>query len=608
MKRLARLALIGAVVLLLAALAFLVPTWWLKPWSIDHFYARVFLQFALRHPQMLSSMRILEPLGLQFHNDDLDDQSVEFARREARWLDHQLATLRSYDRDSLDEAGRLSFDVLEWFLADAQEGNRYLFHGYPVNQLFGIQSDLPDFMINTHRVDDLRGARQYVTRVAKFGTAFDQVLEDLRLREEMGIVPPRFVIERVLEEMRGFIAPPPADHLLYAHLRGKLAGLGEAESARGTALLARLERELTDVVYPAYRRLIDFFARQAGIATDDDGVWKLPDGEAFYAWTLRHHTTTGMSADEIHRLGLAEVAAIQAEMLEILASQGYPTDDLAATMNALNEEPRFLYSDDQEGRRRIIDDFQAIIDEIDAGMDRLFGLRPTVGVKVERVPEFKQTTAPGAYYQGAPLDRSEPGKFFINLRSVKEIPRFGMRTLAYHEAVPGHHFQGSIAQELTGVPFFRRVIPFTAYSEGWALYAERLAAEEGYQQDPFDRLGYLTGQLFRAARLVVDTGIHAQRWTRRQAIDYMLAATGMPETDVVAEIERYIVSPGQACAYKVGQLEILELRRRARERLGERFDLRAFHDVVLGSGEMPLALLGRQVDRWIEERPAGTDG
>ncbi len=608
MKRLARLALIGAVVLLLAALAFLVPTWWLKPWSIDHFYARVFLQFALRHPQMLSSMRILEPLGLQFHNDDLDDQSVEFARREARWLDHQLATLRSYDRDSLDEAGRLSFDVLEWFLADAQEGNRYLFHGYPVNQLFGIQSDLPDFMINTHRVDDLRGARQYVTRVAKFGTAFDQVLEDLRLREEMGIVPPRFVIERVLEEMRGFIAPPPADHLLYAHLRGKLAGLGEAESARGTALLARLERELTDVVYPAYRRLIDFFAGQAGIATDDDGVWKLPDGEAFYAWTLRHHTTTGMSADEIHRLGLAEVAAIQAEMLEILASQGDPTDDLAATMNALNEEPRFLYSDDQEGRRRIIDDFQAIIDEIDAGMDRLFGLRPTVGVKVERVPEFKQTTAPGAYYQGAPLDRSEPGKFFINLRSVKEIPRFGMRTLAYHEAVPGHHFQGSIAQELTGVPFFRRVIPFTAYSEGWALYAERLAAEEGYQQDPFDRLGYLTGQLFRAARLVVDTGIHAQRWTRRQAIDYMLAATGMPETDVVAEIERYIVSPGQACAYKVGQLEILELRRRARERLGERFDLRAFHDVVLGSGEMPLALLGRQVDRWIEERPAGTDG
>jgi uncharacterized protein (DUF885 family) len=225
-------------------------------------------------------------------------------------------------------------------------------------------------------------------------------------------------------------------------------------------------------------------------------------------------------------------------------------------------------------------------------------------VAVERVPEFRQATAPGAYYQPPPFDGSKPGTFYVNLRSVEEIPKFGMRTLAYHEGVPGHHFQIAIAQEMQGVPFFRRIVPFTAYSEGWALYAEKLAAESGFEDDPFDRIGYLTGQAFRAVRLVVDTGIHSQRWTREQAIDYMKANAGMPETDVVAEIERYIVNPGQACAYKVGQLKILELRERARRELGADFDIRQFHDVVLTDGALPLSLLEREVDRWIAEHRA----
>jgi uncharacterized protein (DUF885 family) len=234
-------------------------------------------------------------------------------------------------------------------------------------------------------------------------------------------------------------------------------------------------------------------------------------------------------------------------------------------------------------------------------MDPFFSKRPVAPVEVRRVPEFKEETAPGAYYNGPAFDGSRPGVFYANLRSVKEIPKFGMRTLAYHEAIPGHHYQIARAQEMEGVPFFRRVLPFTAYSEGWALYSEEVAAENGFQDDPYDRLGYLTGQLFRACRLVVDTGIHHKRWPRQKAIDYMLDCTGMPETDVIAEVERYIVIPGQACAYMIGKMEILRLREEAREALGDDFDIRKFHEVVLESGALPLTLLRAKVERWYRQ-------
>ncbi|MBA7631220.1 hypothetical protein ES703_38749 [subsurface metagenome] len=533
------LLILGTIVV--AAAVFLIPTLWLKPWFINHFYTRVFARFVLRRPMLLSSLRLLEPMRLQFHNDDLDDLSVEFNLKEARWFDRQLKILRSYDREGMDDAGRLSYDILEWFMVDVQEGNRYMYHNYPVNQLDGIHISLLDFMVNTHRVDDLRDAEQYMTRVSRFGVAFDQVLEGLELREEKGIVLPLFVIQHVLKEMNDLIAVELSENVLYTHLKSRLEELEEVEAQTREDLLTRLEQEIEDTVYPAYRRLIDFFTHQEGIATTDNGVWKLPNGETFYAYTLKQHTTTDMTADEIYELGLREVERIQAEMREILVAEGYPADDLQATMNSLNEQERFLYPDTDKGREQILLDYQAIIDEIDEGTKDFFDLRPAVGVKVERVPEFKQAKAPGAYYDSPPMDLSKPGTFYVNLRDVKEIPRFGMRTLAYHEAIPGHHFQITIAQGLKDLPIFRRIIPFTAYAEGWALYAEKFAAEQGYQEDPFDRLGYLTYEIFRAVRLVVDTGIHDERWTREQAIDYMLGNTGMPEGEVVAEIERYIV-------------------------------------------------------------------
>ncbi|MFQ5527480.1 MAG: DUF885 family protein [Thermoanaerobaculia bacterium] len=607
MGKVTKWSLRGLGVVALAAAVFLVPTIWFKPWSIDHFYGRVFATFALRHPMMLSSMRLLEPMGMRFHNDDLDDMSVAFQKKEAAWLDKQLEYLRSYDRDGMSETEGLSYDILEWFLADMQEANRWMYHDYPVNQLFGIQNGLPDFMVSTHHLGDARDASDYVKRVGQFGRAFEQVMEGLEIREELGITPPKFVIARVLEEVRGLIEPPAKENVLYTHLTEKSAELEGLESEDRNALLAELETSIQDVVYPAYETLISYFEHLDTIATEEDGVWKFPDGDDFYNYQLRHHTTTNLTSEQIHQVGLAEVASLQSEMKSILDAEGYDSENFGATMQALNSEERFLYPDTDEAREQILVDYQSLIDEIDAGLEGIFDIKPEAGVQVKRIPEFRQEGSPGAYYDSPPFDGSKPGTFYVNLRDVAEIPKYGMRTLAYHEAIPGHHFQIGIAQELTGMPFFRRVIPFTAYTEGWALYSERVAAENGFQDDPYDRLGYLQGQIFRAVRLVVDTGIHAQRWTREEAIDYMVANTGMPEGDVVAEIERYIVMPGQACAYMIGRLKMLELRERAESALGDRFSLPAFHNVVLSNGAMPLALLEEQVERWIEEQGGATE-
>ncbi|MDQ7050102.1 MAG: DUF885 domain-containing protein [Enterobacterales bacterium] len=322
-----------------------------------------------------------------------------------------------------------------------------------------------------------------------------------------------------------------------------------------------------------------------------------------YRLALKFFTTSNYSPDYIHQLGLSEVDRIQAEILQILKQQDFDTSQgFEVAIKSMADQPRFYYPDTDAGREQILADYQKIIDEIDAGMDKAFRIKAKAGVKVERIPKFKEKTSPGAYYNGPAIDGSRPGIFYANLYDIKATPKYGMRTLAYHEAIPGHHFQISVAQELEDIPLFRKFGLFTAYVEGWALYAERVAWEMGYESDPFDNIGRLQAELFRGVRLVVDTGIHAKRWTRQEAIDYMMKNTGMPESDVVAEIERYIVMPGQACAYKVGMMKILELRQKAKDALGDRFDLRDFHDVVLKNGAVPLDILEEFVDNYIQQK------
>jgi uncharacterized protein (DUF885 family) len=442
-------------------------------------------------------------------------------------------------------------------------------------------------------------AEDYVSRLRAVGVKFDQVLEGLRKREELEIYPPQFVVTKVLEEMRNFVATPVEEGILMKSLLDKMkeAGLPEGEQKR-VALDARAAIEET--VYPAYGRLIAYFEALDDKVEGNYGAWSLPDGDEYYRQMLKIFTTTDYDPRYIHQLGLAEVDRIQAEILQILADQGWDVSGgFTAAINEMAESPRFYYSDSGEGRDQILADYQAIMDEISAGLEPWFDVVPESGVEVRRVPEFKEKTAPGGYYEIPAMDGSRPGVFYANLYDIKATPTYGMRTLAYHEAIPGHHFQLAIQQQQDDLPFFRRLIPFSAYSEGWGLYAERLAWEMGFLENPYDNVGRLQAELFRSVRLVVDTGIHEARWTREQAIDYMLANTGMAESDVVAEIERYFVMPGQATAYKVGMIKILELRDYAKSELGDRFDIREFHNVVLTNGSVPLDILEQLVREYV---------
>jgi uncharacterized protein (DUF885 family) len=582
----------------------LIGGWWLykliwgKPLNINHFYERVFVEFLLDDPELLTQLGIIDNTRLDFHSGKLTDSSPARIEKLAEKAERDLRTLRKYNRSRLEGQTALSYDILEWFLQSTVDGRQYMYHNYPVNQLFGVQNSLPTFMATGHQLVNEKSARNYISRLSRFGTKFEQVLEGLHLREELGVIPPRFVIERVLTEMRNFTAQDIRENILFTSFKERIDtidAIGNKEE-----LYEQVEYEIINTVYPAYALFIDYFENLITKATDDDGVWKLPDGDAYYAHQLRSMTTTGLSAQEIHDIGLGEVERIQNEMNTILSALGYRQRTFADNMKALTEDERYLYPNTDEGRERAIEDYQAIIDEIDEGIDFAFDIRPGIGVRVERIPQFKEETAPGVYYQPPALDRSRPGVFYANLRNMNEVPQWGMRTLAYHEAIPGHHFQIAIQQEIEGVPTFRNVLPFTAYVEGWALYAERLAWEYGFQENPLDNLGRLQAELFRAVRLVVDTGIHYKQWTREEAIDYMYRNTGMPMGDVISEIERYIVSPGQATAYKIGMMKILELRKRAQEELGDRFDIKQFHNVILQNGSLPLDILEEVVAAWIQ--------
>ena len=600
MKRLFKWLGILLLVLVVGIGALFVHVWYFKPAKIDWFYGRVFAKFAVSSPEMLSSMRIL-PTWLDFYSDDLADASPAEDQRQFDLVKESHDTLLSYDRNALDDKGKLSYDVLEYFLRLQVEGDKFRGYGFPVNQMFGIQSALPNFMADQHPVTNAGEAKNYVTRLGKFPAKFDQVIEGLDLYEGKGIVPPQFTVEKVLTQMRDFAGKPAKENTLYVTFKEKLDKIpaDQMDPATRERFLGDVEGAINASVYPSYKKLIAHFEALAPKAQGNFGAWHLPNGDAYYEWCVRQHTTTEMKPDQIHEIGLAEVARISGEMDAILKSQGLAEGTIGDRVRELTRRPDQLFPDTPEGKQELIKRFQDILNDIDGKLGPAFDVRPKVGVEVRPVPEFSQATAPGAYYQPGAFDGSRPGVFYANLRNVAEMPKFTMRTLAYHEGIPGHHFQITIAQELTGLPFFRRVLPFTAYAEGWALYTERLAWELGFENDPLDNLGRLRDEMMRAVRLVVDTGIHAKKWTREQAIQYMLDNTGMVETDVVAEIERYFVNPGQALGYKVGMLKILELREKAKKELGDKFDIRQFHNVVLKTGALPMVLLERAVDDWI---------
>ncbi|GIU11433.1 DUF885 domain-containing protein [Shewanella glacialipiscicola] len=592
-------------VLLLAALA--AHEWFAKkPFFFRAFLDRSVVKMAFESPETLTSLGFLESVGITGHNAELDDDSPEAMDKTFAQVRDLRETLLSYSDADLDENPRISKDIALYLADFALVSEPYRYHNYPLNQLFGVQNGYPSFMQAQHQVHSVGDAENYLSRLQKVKLKFAQTLEGLKIREAKGIIPPKFVIERVLTEMNDFVVTPIQDNILYSSFKTKLAGT-DISADEQVRLLAAAEADITAYVHPAYQLFIDYFTQLQAKAGTDDGYWALPNGDLAYEQLLKFFTTTNYTADEIHTKGLAEVDRIQTEIMTILAEEGYDVSQgFSVAIETLAADPKFYYEDSDAGRAQILVDYQHILDEVNAGLGDAFRIRPQAGMEVVRIPEFKEKTAPGAYYQQPAIDGSRPGRFYANLYDIKATPKYGMRTLAYHEGIPGHHFQIVVAMELEGMPLIRKMAPFTAYIEGWALYSERLAWELGFQQNSFDNIGRLQAELFRAVRLVVDTGIHHSRWTREQAIDYMKKNTGMSDRDVTAEIERYIVMPGQATAYKVGMMKILELREKAKLALGTQFDLKDFHDVVLKNGAVPLDILETLVERYIVDTKSAT--
>lgn len=585
-----------SVVLLLLSI-FAINLVWFRPFFVDMFYEKVFIISVLESPQTMTSLGLP---GLGLVNDELDDYSRQSQDEAYKQSEEALATLLEYDVDAMSEEQLRSRNILIWFLTDIIEARQFRDHGYRVSHNSGVQQSLTDFMINMHVVNDTSDLEDYLERLNQFDRVFIEVMASLQDAEKQGIVQPSFMIEKMLADMTTFTRMPVAQNPLHLDFSEKLARIQGLSEEERESYKIEFSSAMDNSVLPAYQLYVDHFSLLLISSNDDDGVWKLPDGDAYYQYRIKSNTTTDYTAAYLHTLGLEEVSRIDLEMKEVLVSLGVESASVTDAMKKFAVDERYLFEDSEVGRQQILDEYNKIINEINLGMGDVFKRLPVAQLEVLAVPAFLEQTAAGGYYQPPSLGGSRPGRFFANLYDIKATTKFGMRTLAYHEAVPGHHFQIAIAQELEGLPTFRSVVPFTSFVEGWALYAERLAWELGYQTDPLDNLGRLSAEKFRAVRLVVDTGIHHKRWTRERAIAYMSENTDMADSEVVSEIERYIADPGQALAYKVGMLKILELREKAKSALGANFDLREFHDVVLAHGPLPLMILEELVDEYIQ--------
>ena len=553
--------------------------------SFDAFLEASHRALLRRDPELVTELGLSDFLDMG--DDQLTDISDAYIRGTQRLESAILEILYSYDLAALTQEQRLSADIYAWYLEDRVSGHAFMYNDYPVNPLImALPNSLIHFFTEIHPVRDRQEARDYISRLSQVKAKFDQLLDGLRMREEAGVILPHFIVRWMQQEVNRVTRSQARVLPFYTTLEEKLNTLIALGRAEKDDLLEEAEREIDASVIPAFQSLADYLSHLASVATDDAGVWKFANGETYYAYALRHHSTTELSADEIHELGLQEVDRLRAEMRTIFDELGYPQEESLTALFARVAQDGGSY----RGRETLAQ-YEAIIEEAARNLDEAFNRFPEAEVVVIGVPR-------GGYYVPPAVDGSRPGAFYASVAG--EEPRFGMPTLAYHEAIPGHHFQIALTQEFD-LPSFRRGVTFTAYAEGWALYAERLAWELGfYEDDPYGNLGRLQMEAFRAARLVVDTGLHARRWSYEEAVSYLVENTGLPRDMVEFEVARYIAWPGQAVAYKIGMLKILELRGRAMEELSDAFDLKEFHSAILDCGSVPLPVLEQIVEEYIE--------
>jgi uncharacterized protein (DUF885 family) len=568
--------------------------------------------FLSSQPKLASALDLPIELAGGAYADRLPDYSPEGFMSLRRTLRRHADLLDGIDRSSLDEAGRLNADIVGVILR-YYAGSPAVEYGfiddyfghvpYVVNQLSGPIIDVPNVMTAQQRLESVDDVRDYLARLNAMGPMLEGIRLKMLADSEAGLAIPPAISSGALDYLDGFTAPAAANHILVTHLAARMREIDDITAGEMLRFRSEAEELVTEVVYPGYQALAESLRGIEDRVPEGDGIWAQPNGEALYRDLIRFMGDTDLSAAEIHDIGLAEVARINAEMDAILVSLGYIAGTVGERMTALGEEPGAIYSDDAAGRAALLGDLNTQIDGIMALVPEYFGAIPTQAVEVSRIPEHTEDGAPGGYYTPPSLDGSNPGIYWINLSSTSNWPRHTLPTLTYHEAVPGHHFQIALNMAQTELPFLRRNAPFNAYIEGWALYSERVAWEMGlYAEDPRGDLGRLQAEIYRAARLVVDTGLHHHRWSREQAIEYFAGVTGRPVNRVTAEIERYMAWPAQALGYKLGMLRMLELRAAAEESLGSNFDIRAFHDTVLLQGAMPMAVLERRVREWVAEQ------
>lgn len=547
-------------------------------------------------------------LGRKTAYDQIDDFSVEAADRQLAWMRDATAEMkRDFDYEKLTQDAKISWDMWLYNMDKMEAGVPFRQNGYVLHQFNGQQSFFPTFLINQHRVATEADMVAFIERLKGSARALDQLLARAQANAESGTRPPRFAYEGVIEQSEKITTGAPFDtgdaSALWEATEGKLAALVKADTisqARSDELKEQARAALTGTLKPSYDRIISWFKQDLSNTKEAPfGVSELPNGEAFYSYRLANQTTTDLTADQIHNLGLSEVARIRTEMEAIKDSVDFD-GDLQSFFTFLREDDQFYFSEDDKGAQDYIDAAEKHLASIKKRLPEFFGILPKADLIVKRVEPFREQDGAAQHYRPGTIDGSRPGTYYAHLSDMRAMPIHSLEVIAYHEGNPGHHMQNSIARELTGIPKFRtQGSRSVAYGEGWALYSELLAKEMGAYENPYSDFGRLTTEIWRAIRLVVDTGLHAKGWSEEKAVEYFLANSPIPETAVRSEVRRYLVMPGQATSYKIGMLKIQELRANAEKELGDDFDIRGFHDTILGGGSVPLNILEKQIDQWV---------
>jgi uncharacterized protein (DUF885 family) len=548
-------------------------------------------------------------LGIKRHYGDWNNVSDSFAAADLKAEESELDSMKNnFDLNKLDDNAKLSWKLFEKNVNDHKESYEYRFLSFPVNQEEGLHTEVPTFLVNVHLISSLQDAKDYISRLQKVKPLFDQLIVQLKEREKKKIIPPKFVYPKVITACENVIKGAPFDTRspdlspLKSDFDRKVDDLKSIATGTRDSLKKEADHSMLVSVKPAYESLVNYLTTLETKADTVVGAWSWPDGDKFYRMALRHQTTTNMTPEEIYNFGLKEVDRIHGEIRKIMKELNFKNDnihDFFAFVKDPNNRKSFL-PNTETGKQQYLDIATKYINTMKGRLDEIFITKPKADIVVKAVEKFRESSAGSAFYEQPAIDGSRPGRFYVNLVDMTQSPLYQLEALAYHEGIPGHHMQISIAQELTGVPKFRKYGEYTAYVEGWGLYSEFIPKEMGgFYTDPYSDFGRLTMELLRAARCVVDPGIHYKHWSRTQAINYFKQNTAEPPIECEHAIERYIVWPGQATAYKIGMNKILELREMAKKELGSKFNIREFHDVVLTKGAVPLDVLEENVKAWI---------